>query len=90
MPTRYTAIITHSVVVRFDAPDGMTAFEAQDLVRKEAEDLLRSGGSPDVELSLVPVSFRMVRDAPRSTLRVSDDRKRLTDEETEWAEWAQE
>ena len=86
MPTRYTAIITHSVVVRFDAPDGMTAYEAQDIVREEAEELLRRGGSPDVELSLVPVSFRMVQDAPRSTLRVSDDRKRLTDDETTWAD----
>jgi len=86
MPTRYTAIITHSAVVQFDAPDGMTAYEAQDLVRKEAGEFLRRTSSPDVELSLIHVSKSMVRDAPRSTLRVSDDRKRLTDEETEWAE----
>ncbi len=86
MPTRYTAIITHSAVVRFDAPDGMTAYEAQDLVNREAGELLRRTSSPDVELSLIHVSKSMVRDAPLSTLRVSDDRKRLTDEETGWTE----
>ena len=86
MPTRYTATITHSAVVQFDAPDGMTAFEAQDLVNREAGELLRRTSSPDVELSLIHVSKSMVRDAPLSTLRVSDDRKRLTDEETGWTE----
>jgi hypothetical protein len=64
----------------------MTAFEAQALVKKQAGELLQRTSSPDVELSLVPVSKSMVRDAPLSTLRVSDDRRRLTDEETVWAE----
>lgn len=84
MNYRYTVTIAKTRTVRVDVPEGMTHTEVQLLLRKEAERLL-DAGTLEVEMSCVPVNHRMVQDAHRNILRVSDDRARLTDEEVRWA-----
>lgn len=83
MPQRCTVTLTSSRTFRFDAPDDMSTRALQALVDEEADRLM---AAPDIEVRMnkVDVTRKMVQDAPRVILRVSDDRKRITDEEVEW------
>lgn len=85
MPRRYEVSLSRSRTVTVDVPDGVTPGEFMRLVQKSTH-LLDDYTQMDVDWSSSRVTLADVRESNRSGLRVSDDHKRITDEEVAWCE----
>lgn len=84
MPQRVSVCVTRTRTFEFDAPDDMDDKALAALIRREAAQALE-GGVLEFDFETSTIALADVKHSSRGFPRVSDDRKRLTDEEVLWA-----
>lgn len=84
VPHRYTVTLVRRLTMRVDVLDSYSEGYVRNLIEKEGERLLDATDLQIESCTHVPIVMQMVRDAPRGVRRISDDGKRITDEEVNW------